>query len=123
MRKSSCDQASHLILVLTLFLLLSCAPTSSDAALACSDVIKYVKPCVNYLVKGSGLPPADCCSGASNLATAVANSADKKTACDCLKSAAKKMNPQEALAKALPSNCGITLPFTISADIDCTKIG
>lgn len=103
-----------------LMLLLVLAP-AAEAVIACSDVIKDLRPCVNYLVNGTGMPPAACCSGATNLAAAASTSADKKAACDCIKNAAKKLNPNPQLAKDLAGNCKISLPFTVSIDVDCSK--
>ncbi|MBA0773305.1 hypothetical protein Gotri_008591 [Gossypium trilobum] len=84
-------------------LLLLIAP-ASNAAISCSVVIKDLRPCVNYLTKGSGKPPSACCAGASALASATSSSADKKAACECIKSASKNIKPNNQLAQALPSN-------------------
>ncbi|XVF10980.1 hypothetical protein REPUB_Repub07fG0229700 [Reevesia pubescens] len=103
-------------------LILLLAP-ASYAAISCSVVIKDLRPCVSYLVNGSGKPPAACCSGISALASAASSSADKKAACECIKSASKSMKPKTQLAQALPGNCGITLPVAISPNVDCSKVG
>ena len=103
-----------------LMLLLLLAPTSK-AAISCSTVLKDLRPCVNYLSKGSGKPPASCCAGASALASAAATSADRKAACACIKSAAGQINPNPQLAQSLPGNCGISLPYTVSPNVDCSK--
>ncbi|PPS17678.1 hypothetical protein GOBAR_AA02901 [Gossypium barbadense] len=105
-----------------IMLLLLIAP-ASNAAISCSVVIKDLRPCVNYLTKGSGKPPSACCAGASALASAASSSADKKAACECIKSASKNIKPNNQLAQALPSNCGITLPVAISPNVDCSKYG
>ncbi|KAJ6777880.1 NON-SPECIFIC LIPID-TRANSFER PROTEIN 8 [Salix koriyanagi] len=104
---------------LMMFLLLT---PPSDAAISCSDVIKNLRPCVNYLVKGSGKPPATCCSGVSAIQAAASTTADRQTACNCIKSASKQINPKPQLAQALPANCGITLAFTVSPNVDCSKV-
>ncbi|KAL4294119.1 hypothetical protein AHAS_Ahas18G0196200 [Arachis hypogaea] len=85
------------------------------------DVIKNLKPCVSYLVSGSGKPPGPCCSGVKALAAAAATSADKKTACNCIKSTSKSLNINSQLAQALPGNCGVSLPITVSPNADCSK--
>ncbi|KAK6120769.1 hypothetical protein DH2020_045485 [Rehmannia glutinosa] len=95
---------------------------SPTAAITCSDVIKDLRPCVNYLKSGSGTPPSDCCTGASSLASAATSTADKQTACTCLKNAAKSINPKPELAKSLAGNCGISLPFEVSPTVDCSKM-
>ncbi|KAK9283234.1 hypothetical protein L1049_011470 [Liquidambar formosana] len=116
--KPSTSVAMGAALMLILVLL---AP-ASEAVIACSDVIKDLRPCVNYLKSGSGMPPAACCTGASTLASAASSTADKRAACNCIKSASKNINPNSQLAKDLPGNCGINLPFTISPNVDCSKI-
>ncbi|XP_061353958.1 non-specific lipid-transfer protein 8 [Gastrolobium bilobum] len=97
--------------------------STSEAAISCSDVIKDLKPCVSYLVSGSGQPPAACCSGAKALASAASTSEDKKAACNCIKSTAKSIKMNTQLAQALPGNCGITLSINISPNADCSKVG
>ena len=47
--------------------------------------------------------------------------ADKKAACACIKSSAKQINANAEAAKALPGDCGITVSFTISSNVDCSK--
>ncbi|XP_057458333.1 non-specific lipid-transfer protein 8-like [Lotus japonicus] len=97
--------------------------SASEAAISCSDVIKDLKPCVSYLVSGSGKPPVACCSGAKALASAVSTSEDKKAACNCIKSTAKSIKMNSQLAEALPGNCGINTPISVSPDADCSKVG
>lgn len=114
------SKGSFIAMAALLLLLIFLIP-DTEAAISCSDVLKDLKPCVNYLTKGSGKPPADCCNGAKSLASAATTPADKKTACGCIKNAAQKMNPNAQLAQALPGNCGITLPVPVSATVDCSK--
>ncbi|XP_065870282.1 non-specific lipid-transfer protein 8-like [Euphorbia lathyris] len=104
-----------------LLLLLSLA-LSSEAAISCSDVMKDLRPCVKYLVNGSGAPPAACCAGASALAAAATTTDDRKAACACIKSAAQNINPNTQLAQALPANCRISFPYNVSPNVDCSKI-
>ncbi|KAK9157578.1 hypothetical protein Scep_004152 [Stephania cephalantha] len=104
-------------------MLLLLLPSSSEGALTCTDVIKALQPCLNYLVNGKGKPLAACCTGASKLSTAASTPADKKTVCTCIKSASQNMKLNPAAAQALPENCGISLPVTVSPTVDCSKIG
>ncbi|XP_002531706.2 non-specific lipid-transfer protein 8 [Ricinus communis] len=106
----------------TVMMLLLLTTSVSEAAISCSDVIKDLRPCVNYLVNGTGTPPAACCAGASALASAATTTADKRAACACIKTAAQQLNPNAQLAQALPANCGISLPYTISPNFDCSKV-
>ncbi|KAJ1388238.1 hypothetical protein SESBI_39275 [Sesbania bispinosa] len=41
-------------------ILILVASTSLEAAISYSDVIKDLRPCVSYLVSGSGQPPGAC---------------------------------------------------------------
>ncbi|KAJ8770004.1 hypothetical protein K2173_009087 [Erythroxylum novogranatense] len=116
MKNSSATTMAALVMLLLLL-----AP-ASKAAISCSDVLKDLRPCVGYLQNGSGNPPASCCAGASALASATTTTADKKTACNCIKTAANKINPNPQLAQGLPGNCGINLPFAVSPNVDCSKI-
>ncbi|CAL5330959.1 unnamed protein product [Camellia sinensis] len=104
-----------------LILLLLLVAPASIAAITCSDVIKDLRPCISYLKTGSGTPPAACCAGAKALASAATSTADKKTACNCIKSTSKNMKINSKLAKALPGNCGINLGFSVDPNIDCSK--
>ncbi|XP_051144980.1 non-specific lipid-transfer protein 8-like [Andrographis paniculata] len=117
---SSPTRAIAIVAAAAIFILLVAAPPS--AALTCSDVLKDMKPCITYLKSGSGMPPSACCTGAGNLASAATTTADKQSACACLKNAAKNVTPKPELAKALPGNCGISLPFEVSPNVDCTKV-
>ncbi|KAK4285591.1 hypothetical protein QN277_002271 [Acacia crassicarpa] len=116
------SSVSGLVLALLVLVVVLSTSSSSEAAVSCSDVVKDLRPCVTYLSSGSGKPPQDCCAGAKSLAAAASNSADRKSACDCIKSAAKSLTIKSDLAQALPSNCGINLPFAISPNTDCTKV-
>ncbi|KAI5445474.1 hypothetical protein KIW84_013634, partial [Lathyrus oleraceus] len=104
-------------------LVLLVVTSDSEAAISCSDVIKDLKPCVSYLVSGSGQPPSECCTGAKSLASSVSTSEDKTAACNCIKSTSKSFKINSQLAKSLPGNCGINIPISISPDADCSKIG
>ncbi|KAI4323319.1 hypothetical protein L6164_022934 [Bauhinia variegata] len=112
--------SSSALAAIALLLLLA---SGSEAAISCSDVIKDLKPCVTYLVSGSGKPPAACCSGAKALAAAATTTEDKKAACSCIKSTSQSLKIKSQLAQDLPRNCGINLPYSVSPNADCTKIG
>ncbi|KAI8545668.1 hypothetical protein RHMOL_Rhmol07G0057600 [Rhododendron molle] len=113
----SSSQAVPLMAILMLVLLVS---PSSVAAVTCSDVFRYVSPCVSYLRSGSGMPPPPCCAGAKALAASCTTTADRQTACGCIKTASQSLNVNPALAKALPGNCQINLGFTVDPNIDCS---
>ncbi|ESQ50614.1 hypothetical protein EUTSA_v10022915mg [Eutrema salsugineum] len=98
-------------------------PRYSESAISCSVVIQDLQPCVSYLTSGSGQPPATCCDGVKSLAAATTTSADKKAACQCIKSVANSVTVKPELAQALASNCGASLPVDKSSTVDCTTVG
>ncbi|KAL6981570.1 hypothetical protein U1Q18_023196, partial [Sarracenia purpurea var. burkii] len=119
MIKSSDQAAPFMAILLLLSTLL--ASKCLVSAITCGDVVRDIGPCVNYLTKSSsGLPPAACCAGAKSLASATTTTADKRAACNCMKSASQKVSVNPSLAKALPGNCGISLGFTVDPNIDCS---
>ncbi|KAJ4979950.1 hypothetical protein NE237_010730 [Protea cynaroides] len=105
-----------------LMLLLLLLPTS-EAAISCSTVVSDLTPCLSYLRSGSGKPSVSCCSGVKKLAATATSTADLKTACNCIKTAAKQVNPNASAAQSLAGDCGVKLPFTVSTSTDCSKIG
>ncbi|KAJ6813640.1 non-specific lipid-transfer protein 8-like [Iris pallida] len=94
----------------------------SEAAIQCSDVLKDLSPCSSYLSTGSGSPSTACCGGLSAVVSAASTTADRRAACSCIVSAMSQNSPNITAAAALPGLCGVTLPFPISANIDCSKI-
>ncbi|XP_058073776.1 non-specific lipid-transfer protein 1-like [Magnolia sinica] len=109
------------VLAPTILVLLLLIP-ATEAAIKCSDVVKALTPCVNYLKNGNGTPTSACCNGANKLNSLATTSSDRQTVCSCLKTAAQNINPNDAAAKALPGSCGITLPSPVSKTVDCSKI-
>ncbi|CAN8257691.1 unnamed protein product [Cochlearia groenlandica] len=110
-------------LVIIFFLGVLFTPRYCESTISCSVVIQDLQPCVSYLTSGSGQPPETCCDGVKSLAAATTASADKKAACECIKSVANSVTVKPELAQALASNCGASLPVDASSTIDCTTIG
>ncbi|CAA7022160.1 unnamed protein product [Microthlaspi erraticum] len=95
----------------------------SESAISCSVVIQDLQPCVSYLTSGSGQPPDTCCDGVRSLAAATTTSADKKAACQCIKSVSNSVTVKPENAQALASSCGASLPVDASSTVDCTTVG
>lgn len=93
----------------------------SEAAIECSDVVKSLGPCLNYLKNGAGTPSTDCCAGANNLNSAATSTADRQAICACIKTTAQKINTNDAAAQGLAGNCGISLSVPVSRNVDCSK--
>ncbi|KAF5762699.1 putative plant lipid transfer protein/Par allergen [Helianthus annuus] len=91
-------------------------------ALSCSDVVSKLSPCINYLQNGGSVPTA-CCNGVKGLNAAAKSTADKKTACGCMKNAYHSMSGIKAnIALGLPKKCGVHIPYKISMSTNCNNI-
>ncbi|PQP98493.1 non-specific lipid-transfer protein [Prunus yedoensis var. nudiflora] len=76
-----------------------------------------------------GIPPAGrcpaggCCPGIKRLVGSATTTADRQNACKCLKTVAgavKGINP--GYAAALPSLCGVKIPYKISTSTNCNSV-
>ncbi|KAB5560889.1 hypothetical protein DKX38_005846 [Salix brachista] len=91
----------------------------AEAAITCGQVTSSLAQCIGYLQKGGAVPPA-CCNGVKSLNSAAKTTADRQTACNCLKSLAGKISGiNYGLAAGLPAKCGLNLPYQISPSTDC----
>ncbi|KAI3952809.1 hypothetical protein MKX01_006852 [Papaver californicum] len=96
------------------------APFAAEGAISCGTVVSKLSPCTGYLTGGS--LSSTCCAGVKSLYQA-AQTSDRQTVCGCLKKAAKAMsNIKMSNAASLPGKCGVSIPYTFSASIDCTKV-
>nr|AFM35695.1 nonspecific lipid transfer protein [Vitis pseudoreticulata] len=97
-------------------------PASVEAAITCGQVTSSLSPCLNYLKSGGPVPPG-CCSGIKNLNSAAQTTADRQTACKCLKSLSGSIpGINYGLASGLPGKCGVSVPYKISPSTDCSKV-
>jgi hypothetical protein len=93
----------------------------ATAAISCDQVDNVMKPCLPFALGGAG-PSAECCSGVKAVQNQVHSTADRQAACVCFKAAAAGISGLNlANAAAIPSKCGITVPYTISPTMDCSK--
>ncbi|KAE9603162.1 putative plant lipid transfer protein/Par allergen [Lupinus albus] len=93
----------------------------AEAAITCGQVVSGIAPCLSYLQNG-GAVPTTCCDGIRRLVAAAQSTADKQTACNCLKSAAASTKFDPANAASLPGKCGVNLPYKISTSTNCNTI-
>ncbi|KAL3533683.1 hypothetical protein ACH5RR_007204 [Cinchona calisaya] len=90
-------------------------------AITCNQVVQAVSPCLGYLTSG-GAVPAGCCNGIKGLLAAAKTTVDRRTACTCLKSAAGSIKSiQLGLVAGLPGKCGVSIPYQIGPNTDCSK--
>ncbi|KAK4364979.1 hypothetical protein RND71_016337 [Anisodus tanguticus] len=97
----------------------------AEAAISCNTVYSKLMPCLSYLMGGSKqASPAGCCSGIQSLYTVASTTADRQGVCSCLKSGAASLGSSIDTNKAetLLSKCGVTVPYKISPNIDCSKV-
>ncbi|MCD9558738.1 hypothetical protein HAX54_016313 [Datura stramonium] len=95
---------------------------AEDATVTCDTVYSDLEPCLGYVL-GSGSVPSECCSGLKSLLSAARATADRQSACKCVKNVASRATrDQISRAAKIPGICKANIPFKISADVDCSKI-
>ncbi|KAI3834017.1 hypothetical protein MKX03_003398 [Papaver bracteatum] len=107
------------------YVLLACivivSPYAAEGATSCGTVVSKMTPCIPFLT-GGALPPS-CCAGLKSLVSAAKTTPDRKTACNCLKSAAGGIpGINYGNAASLPGKCGDSVPYKFSPSTDCTKV-
>lgn len=108
-------QQAVVIAVAAMLLLLLAAASVSEAAVTCGQVSSAIGPCIAYARGAGAAPSAACCSGVRGLNAAVRSTADRRAACNCLKTAAARVGGLNAgRAASIPSKCGVSIPYAIS---------
>ncbi|XP_010922734.1 non-specific lipid-transfer protein 1 [Elaeis guineensis] len=107
--------------VVVLAVLLVAAPYTAHA-ITCGQVVSYLTPCISYARSG-GQVPAGCCSGVKGLVAAARTTADRRTACTCLKNTAAGLSGlKPGLISGIPGKCGVRVPYAISPSTDCSRV-
>lgn len=92
----------------------------ATAALSCGQIQLSITPCIGYLRSPTPTVPAPCCNGVRNLNNLAKTTPDRQGVCRCLKFTATRFPGLNLPAvAALPTNCGVNLPYKISPSIDC----
>ncbi|CAO2140625.1 unnamed protein product [Urochloa humidicola] len=116
--------AQVVVLAVVAAVVLLAAAASSEAAVTCGQVNSAIGPCLAYARGQGSAPSAGCCSGVRSLNSAAKTTADRRTACNCLKSAAGRISGLNAgNAASIPSKCGVSIPYSISTSTDCSRVG
>ncbi|KAI3474776.1 hypothetical protein Pfo_030002 [Paulownia fortunei] len=89
--------------------------------ISCQTVVNSLLPCKTYLKQGGTLP-ANCCSGARSLNSAANTPSARKTACQCMKIAAKAYGVKPQYAAAVPRKCNVNIGYAISYNTNCNNI-
>ncbi|PUZ62727.1 hypothetical protein GQ55_3G009200 [Panicum hallii var. hallii] len=116
-------RAHQVVAVAVVAAVLLAAAATTEAAVTCGQVSSAIGPCLSY-ARGTGTgPSAACCSGVKSLNSAARTTADRRAACTCLKSAASRLSGLKAgNAASIPSKCGVSIPYTISPSVDCSRV-
>ncbi|KAK4418843.1 Non-specific lipid-transfer protein [Sesamum alatum] len=109
------------IVVFAMIMVLVIAVAPRAEGLTCKDVVKSLLPCRTFLQQGGNIP-GSCCNGVRALNNAAKPGPQRKTACQCVKTAAKayKVNPQ--YAARVPNLCNVNIGYAISYSTDCNKV-
>ncbi|MCD7455733.1 hypothetical protein HAX54_029376 [Datura stramonium] len=113
--------------VLPLIILIICtvvglAPPAAKEAVTCDTVYDGLQPCLRYVLFG-GSVPTGCCNGLESLIASATTTADRQSACSCVKSLASRATDEElSRAASIPGQCGADVPFEISPNVDCSKV-
>lgn len=92
----------------------------AEAEIPCGRVQITVAPCIGYLRGPGGGVPAPCCNGVKSINNQAKTTPDRQGVCRCLKSTVLSLAGLNlATLSALPSKCGINLPYKITPTIDC----
>ncbi|KAG4992850.1 hypothetical protein AAZX31_09G253500 [Glycine max] len=95
----------------------------AEAEIPCGRVQITVAPCIGYLRGPGGGVPAACCNGVRSINKEAKTTPDRQGVCRCLKTTALSLPGLNlATLAALPSKCGVNLPYKISPTIDCNTV-
>nr|WJJ08760.1 nsLTP16 [Solanum melongena] len=92
-----------------------------EAIITCGQVQSGLAPCIPYLLGRGAI--GGCCGGLKSLLGAAQTTADRRTACNCIKAAARAVKGIDpGRASGLPTTCGLNIPYDISPSVDCSKM-
>lgn len=107
-------------LLLVTAAVLAVAPPTAEA-LTCGNVVSFLTPCIGYARGKTKEIPGGCCSGVRNLNTAAKTTADRQTACNCLKNTVATIGGIDLnIVSGIPSKCNVRIPYPISTSVDCS---
>ncbi|XP_014497485.1 non-specific lipid-transfer protein 1-like [Vigna radiata var. radiata] len=89
--------------------------------ISCNEVTTDMSPCLSYLTNG-GEVSAACCGGVRSVLGAAGTTSEKQTVCNCLKQDANNFGINDDYAQALPTRCGVSVPYKISRSTNCENI-
>ncbi|XP_073157668.1 non-specific lipid-transfer protein 1-like [Henckelia pumila] len=112
-------KAAAVCMVVVLVVALASAPRG-DAVIGCDTVLSDLTPCLPYVTDQG--PLGSCCRGIQALYKAAATTPDRQSVCKCLQTLLKVYPVNLDKAAALPTLCGISIPYKISPSTDCSTV-
>ncbi|KAE9622294.1 hypothetical protein Lal_00036984 [Lupinus albus] len=89
----------------------------------CGKIQVKLLPCLGYARGPGGPAPGQCCNGLRALNNEAKTTPDRQGACKCIKTTVLGVpGINLATVAAIPSKCGINLPYKISPNIDCNTV-
>ncbi|MED6146064.1 hypothetical protein PIB30_031080 [Stylosanthes scabra] len=95
------------------------------AAMSCDEIKSDLTPCLSFVLFGGFMVPQACCDGARTVYGAAQTTPDRQALCSCIINAirgAPYTSFNVANAAAIPPKCGLSVPYPITPDIDCSSI-
>ncbi|KAG8050790.1 hypothetical protein GUJ93_ZPchr0009g228 [Zizania palustris] len=116
------DSKVRVMIAAVVLLAMVAAAPGASAAVTCGQVGSAIAPCISY-VTGRGAITQACCNGVKGLNNAASTTADRQTACRCLKSLAGSIKSLNlGTVAGVPGKCGVNVGFPISLSTDCNKV-
>ncbi|KAK3165814.1 hypothetical protein QOZ80_1AG0038140 [Eleusine coracana subsp. coracana] len=118
------NKFATLALAVLLAATVAAPPAAVHAAMSCNTVYSTLMPCLPFVQMGGNRPTDSCCGGIRSLLSQAGTTPDRRTICGCLKSVASQAAGSNYISRAaaLPSKCGVNLPYKISGDVNCNTI-
>uniref|UniRef100_A0A7C8ZLX2 Non-specific lipid-transfer protein n=1 Tax=Opuntia streptacantha TaxID=393608 RepID=A0A7C8ZLX2_OPUST len=118
---------ASIILKMTVCMAVACMAVmgGAEATLTCGGVVQNLKPCIQYLKSSGGgaAPLGSCCEGVRTVKKLAQTTQDRRTACQCMKTAAAKMQGfKYGVASKLPAQCGVSVGYMFSPNLNCNTV-
>ncbi|XP_022728711.1 non-specific lipid-transfer protein 1-like [Durio zibethinus] len=116
-----CANQKLALMKLLLVFISVAVPHHVNAAITCEQVTYFLIPCISYGVFGGTVDP-NCCTGIKTLDAAAKTMEDRRKKCNCVKEGAARIpGLNYDRVNEIPGKCGITCPYKVTPDVDCSK--
>ncbi|KAM3375310.1 non-specific lipid-transfer protein 1 [Capsicum galapagoense] len=118
----SARMLSKNLLLVTLIICMVVALPVSKARITCDTVYDDLRPCIKYVFSGGSFP-TDCCNRIEFLLVSAITTADRQSVCLCVKDLLSYASDEQlSRAASIAGQCGASVPFEISPNVDCSKV-